>query len=53
MHGFFGCRLRMTEGEGMAVGKSKASEKVTASQVALIQTICALLIQQHRSCDRF
>jgi hypothetical protein len=32
MHGSFGCRLRMTEGEGIAEGNSNASEKVTASQ---------------------
>jgi hypothetical protein len=32
MHGFFGCRLRMTEGEGMAEGKQQRIRKVTASQ---------------------
>jgi hypothetical protein len=32
MHRSFGCRLRMTEGEGMAEGNNNASEKVTASQ---------------------
>jgi hypothetical protein len=32
MHRSFGCRLRMTEAEGMAEGNSNAFEKVTTSQ---------------------
>jgi hypothetical protein len=38
MHGSFGCRLRMTEEEGMAEENSNASEKSQPLRVTVIES---------------